>query len=73
MLVGTKRRVVKVAEGRFNCPQCHTHAVYTRKKDVQYRTVLFIPLYITKDMVVDYVECASCKRQFHTTQNMVLG
>jgi predicted RNA-binding Zn-ribbon protein involved in translation (DUF1610 family) len=73
MLVGTKRRVVKVSEGKFDCPQCHQHTTYTRKKDLQYMTVLFVPLYSTDDMVVDYVECSSCKRQFHTTQNMVLS
>lgn len=73
MLVGIKRRVVKIAEGEFHCPQCHKYTTYTRKRDQQYVTVLLIPVRPTNDMVVDYVECGSCKRQFHTTQNMVLG
>ena len=72
MLVGTKRREIKVAEGKFHCPQCHKQATYTRKRDVQYVTVLFVPIKPTNDMVVDYIECESCKRQFHMSQNMAL-
>jgi transcription elongation factor Elf1 len=72
MLVGTKRRVVTVAEGEFQCPQCHKHTTYTRKRDMQYVTVVFVPVKPTNDMVVDYVECNSCKRQFHTSHNMAL-
>lgn len=73
MFVGTKRRVVMVSEGTFQCPQCHKNTTYTRKKDVQYITVLFIPVKPSDDMVVDYVECKACKRQFHTSRNMALG
>jgi transcription elongation factor Elf1 len=72
MLMGVQRRKHKVAEGNFTCPQCKNHTRFQRFQDAPYFTVLGIPLYKTTEMVVDYVECTSCQRHFHTSRHLDL-
>jgi predicted RNA-binding Zn-ribbon protein involved in translation (DUF1610 family) len=72
MLFGTKRKVTQLKEGRFRCPQCGEHTSYKRFQDAAYLTIMYVALVKRNDMVVDYLECASCKRQFHTSRGLVL-
>jgi transcription elongation factor Elf1 len=72
MLFGNKRKVKKVKEGQFTCPQCGQHTTYKRFQDAAYLTIMYIALVKRDDMVVDYLECGSCRRQFHTTRGLVL-
>jgi transcription elongation factor Elf1 len=71
MIFGNKRKVKQVNEGKFKCPQCGQQTTYKRFQDAAYLTVMFIALVKSNDMVVDYLECGSCRRQFHTTRGMV--
>jgi transcription elongation factor Elf1 len=72
MFYGNQRKVKQINKGNFTCPQCGKHTTYKRFQDAAYFTVLSIPLVKRDDMVVDYLECSNCKRQFHTTRNFVL-
>jgi transcription elongation factor Elf1 len=72
MIFGSKRKVKQVNEGKFNCPQCGQHTTYKRFQDAAYLTVMFIALVKSNDMIVDYLECGNCKRQFHTTKGLGL-
>ena len=72
MLFGNKRKVTKLKEGRFKCPQCGEHTSYKRFQDAAYLTIMYIALVKRDDMVVDYLECVNCKRQFHTTRGLTL-
>jgi transcription elongation factor Elf1 len=72
MLYGNKRKVKQIKQGNFSCPQCGQHTTYRRFQDAAYLTILFVALVKRNDMVVDYLECDNCKRQFHTTRGLVL-
>jgi transcription elongation factor Elf1 len=72
MLYGIKRKVKQIDQGNFKCPQCGQHTSYKRFQDAAYLTVMFVAIVKRNDMVVDYLECGNCKRQFHATRDLVL-